>query len=162
MKKLLTIQGLMLVVIFHSAAQKNDSALNMLSTQFPPERIYIHYDKEYYVAGETIWFKAYLYSDGKPSVLSSTLCIQFIDDKNRNIITQKYPVLGAVAKGNIDLPDSLLEGNYTVRALTPAMLNEEDAFIYKKNIFVIKPHSTTATNIKQLQNLSLLFFPESG
>ena len=78
MKKLLVIPGLLLAVVLHAAAQKIDSALNVLVTQHPSEKIYIHYDKEYYVTGETIWFKAYLYSDGKPSGMSTNLFLQFI------------------------------------------------------------------------------------
>src|SRR5258705_5796810 len=93
-------------------AQKIDSALNVLATQHPTEKIYIQYDKDYYVAGETIWFKAYLYSDGNPSGMSTNLYLQFTDNKGRIIFNQKYPAPGAVAKGNIDIPDSLPQGNY--------------------------------------------------
>ena len=128
-KKILILQGLLLSVILNAAAQEIDSTLNVLATQSLPEKIYIHYDKGYYVAGETIWFKAYLYSGGKPNTISSNLYLQFIDDKNRIIIAKRYLVQGAVAKGNIDIPDSLSEGNYTIRALTPEMLNDDETFI---------------------------------
>ena len=37
-----------------------DSLVNILDTRFPQEKIYLHFDKAYYNAGETIWFKAYL------------------------------------------------------------------------------------------------------
>src|SRR5262245_8665886 len=133
MKKLIVVQVL-LIAVLHLSAQKIDSALNVLATQHPSEKIYIHYDKDYYVAGETIWFKAYLYSDGKPSGLSSNLYLQFINSKGRVVFDQKYPALGAVAKGNIDIPDSLAQGNYYIRAFTAGMLNYDEAFIYKKNI----------------------------
>jgi hypothetical protein len=56
--------GIFLLAIILSgsvAAQRIDSALNVLTKQHPSEKIYIHYDKDYYVAGETIWFKTYLY-----------------------------------------------------------------------------------------------------
>mgnify|MGYP001582541096 CR=1 FL=1 len=163
MKKLLIIQGLLLAVVFHTSAQKIDSALNVLATQHLSEKIYIHYDKEYYVAGETIWFKAYLYSDGKPSGISSTLYLQFADSKGRVIFNKKYLASGAVAKGNIDIPDSLPQGNYYIRAFTAGMLNYEETFIYTKNIFVLKPSATNAPPSANIsQNVSLQFFPESG
>lgn len=63
------------------SAQRVESALKELSAQFPQEKIYIHYDKDYYIAGQTIWFKSYLYSNWKPSGLSNNFYIQFINDK---------------------------------------------------------------------------------
>jgi hypothetical protein len=162
MKKLIAFQGLLLTTLLQISAQKIDSALNVLATQHPSEKIYIHYDKEYYVAGETIWFKAYLYSDGKPSGMSTNLYLQFTDSKGRVIFNQKYPSLGAVAKGNIDIPDSLAQGNYYIRALTAGMLNYDEAFIYKKNIFVFKGSTTSTAVTPEAQNVSLQFFPESG
>ena len=162
MKKLIAVQGLLLIGIFQLSAQKIDSALNVLATQHLSEKIYIHYDKEYYVAGETIWFKAYLYSDGKPSGMSSNLYLQFTDNKGYVIFNQQYPASGAVAKGNIEIPDSLTQGNYYIRAFTANMLNYDEAFIYKKNIFVFKGSATSTTGIIEAQNVSLQFFPESG
>lgn len=163
MKRLIAVQGLLLAVVFHSAAQKIDSALNVLATRFPQEKIYIHYDKDNYVAGETIWFKAYLYSNGSPSGISNNFYLQFTDGYGKIISSKKYPVMGAVAKGNIDIPDSLPQGNYYIRALTPNMLNFDEAFIYKKNIFVFKPTATqTKETVPAPQNISLKFFPESG
>ncbi|HEY6062875.1 MAG TPA: hypothetical protein VIV35_04665, partial [Chitinophagaceae bacterium] len=163
MKKLIIIQGLLLAFVFHTAAQKVDSALNVLASQHLSEKIYIHYDKEYYVAGETIWFKAYLYSDGKPSGMSSTLYLQFADSRGHVIFNKEYPTLGAVAKGNMDIPDSLSQGNYYIRAFTAGMLNYDEAFIYTKNIFVLKPSATNAPLAATgPQNVSLQFFPESG
>jgi hypothetical protein len=38
------------LVSLQSFAQKIDSILNNLAVNFPAEKIYIHYDKEYYVA----------------------------------------------------------------------------------------------------------------
>ena len=161
MNKAIIAAAFFLVSVFSLHAQHIDSALTVLSTQFPTEKIYIHYDKEYYVAGETIWFKAYLYSDGKPSGISNNFYLQFIDTKGNIISNHKYPVLGATAKGNISIPDSLPQGNYYIRALTPDMLNYEESFVYKKNIFIFRP-GTTPGGTKPSQTVSVQFFPESG
>ncbi len=162
MKKVLIFQGLLLAVVFHTSAQKINSALNVMATQHLSEKIYIHYDKEYYVAGETIWFKAYLYSDGKPSAMSTNFYLQFTNSKGQVIFNQQYPASGAVAKGNINIPDSLAQGNYYIRAYTAGMLNYDESFIYKKNIFVFKESTTSTSGSTEAQNVSLHFFPESG
>jgi hypothetical protein len=142
-----------------SAAQKIEAALNELSLKHPSEKIYIHYDKDYYAAGETAWFKAYLYNNGQPSELNYNFYIQLSDNRGTIISTQKYPVKGATVSGNIDLPDSLPGGTYFVRALTPSMLNEDPAFQYFKPIFVFNPAAEAAA---ASGSLSLRFFPEGG
>ena len=161
MKKVIATAGILMMIFFNLQAQKIDSVLTMLNTHFPTEKIYIHYDKEYYVSGETIWFKAYLYNDGKPDAVSNNFYLQFIDAKGNIISTGKYPVVGATARGNISIPDSLPQGNYYIRALTPAMLNNDESFVYKKNIVIFKPGVTPAA-AKSSQTVSLQFFPESG
>lgn len=160
-------RSLLILLYFLSAtlfshAQKIDSALNAFAAGLPVEKLYIHYDKEYYVSGETIWFKAYIYNDGKPGGISSNLYLQFADEKGQLISSGRYPVMGAVTKGSIAIPDSLPQGNYYIRAVTPNMLNEEEAFIYKKNIFVFRTSAGTETAVKPQSNISLQFFPESG
>jgi hypothetical protein len=158
----LLITLLLISASLFSHAQKIDSVLSALSASLPVEKIYIHYDKEYYVAGETIWFKAYLCNDGKPDGISSNLYVQFVDANGQLISSGRYPVMGAVTKGSIVIPDSLPQGNYYIRALTPNMLNGEEDFIYKKNLFIYRPSATTATVVKPQQIVSLQFFPESG
>jgi hypothetical protein len=141
-------------------AQRIDSLLNIMSTQFSEEKIYIHYDKEFYVTGETIWFKAYLYADGKPGAASKNFHVQFLNSNGQIVSEKKYPVVGSVVKGSIAIQDSLTQGNYYIRAYTPAMLNFDESFIYKKNIFVFKPGSSLP--VKSQQTVSIKFFPESG
>jgi hypothetical protein len=141
-------------------AQKADSALAILSAQYPSEKIHIHYDKEYYVAGETIWFKAYLFSEGKPSGLSNNFYLQLVNSNGKLVCEKKFPVLGASVRGSIALPDSLPAATYYIRALTPGILSEGEDFVYKKNIFVSNPSSPAVA--KPAQTVSLQFFPESG
>jgi uncharacterized protein YfaS (alpha-2-macroglobulin family) len=117
----LLITLLLISASLFSHAQKIDSVLSALSASLPVEKIYLHYDKEYYVAGETIWFKAYLCNDGKPDGISSNLYVQFVDANGQLISSGRYPVMGAVTKGSIVIPDSLPQGNYYIRALTPNM-----------------------------------------
>lgn len=159
-----TLPGLILLTLLpitRLAAQNTEAALNKLAAKHATEKLYIHYDKEYYVAGETIFFKAYLYNDGKPSGMSNNLYLQFADSKGSIVSTKKFPVLGAIAKGSIDVPDSLPQGNYFIRALTPVMLNDDESFVYKKNIFVYKPGSSNKAPATA-PTVSLQFFPESG
>lgn len=158
----LIVSCLILLTASSLFAQKADKALSALQKEHPSEKVYIHYDREYYVAGETIWFKAYLSSQGKPSGLSQHFYLQLINNKGVVIADQHYPVMGAVIKGSIHLPDSLPQGNYYIRALTPWMLNYGEGFIYTKNVFIYKPSPNTPAATAPAPAISLQFFPESG
>ncbi len=143
-------------------AQKADSVLSVLSSQHVAEKVYIHYDKEYYVAGETIWFKAYFYSNGRPSGLSNNFYLQLINNKGQVISEGRYPVFGAVTKGAVHIPDSLPQGSYMIRALTPGMMNYDEAMIYKKSITVFRSGTPANASPREPQTVSVSFFPESG
>jgi hypothetical protein len=146
------------------AAQKIDAALKLVATKFPEEKAYIQYDKEQYVAGETIWFKGYLYSSGLPSGLSNNFYLQLIDERGKVYARKHFPVQGSTIRGNIDLPDSIPQGYYHIRALTPAMLNSIEGAIYSKSIFIFNPTAKTKSQAPNAveKSIHVQFFPESG
>ena len=144
-------------------SQDYDATLQQWSTGYPQEKVFIHYDKEAYVPGETVWFKAYLYSNSVPSGISKNFYLQVLDQKGRVLLNRKYPVMGAVAKGNFNLPDTISAGEYYLRAFTPGMLNYGDALLYKKKLLVFKPPLNSLKGAESLaNNIDLQFFPESG
>src|SRR5690606_29630392 len=101
-------------------------------------------------------------NNGKPSGLSTNFYLQFADSKGNIVSNSQFPVLGAVAKGSITVPESISQGNYYVRAWTPVMLNSSEDMIYKKNIFVFRPVGNPASTTATSKNVSINFFPESG
>ena len=141
-------------------AQKFDSLLNILDTRYPQERIYVHYDKSYYTPGETIWFKAYLFSGYFPSAISTTMYAELITDKGKMLDRKIMPVLGATAASGFDLPDSLKSSLVYVRVYTSWMLNFDSSFLYLKPIHIIT--SSKAMKAKKEPSYSLHFFPEGG
>lgn len=153
---------LLVLPYFQTEAQLIDSALYTMSSQYQQDKIYIQYDKDYYVAGETIWFKAYLKNTGNSGVASKNFYLQFINDKGQIVSTKKYPVIETAAKGAIQIPDFLPQGNYYIRAFTPDMLNYDEAFIYKKNIPVFNPTKIIGEPERKQKKISVQFFPESG
>jgi hypothetical protein len=128
--------------------------------EYQSQKIYIHFDKKNYLAGDTMWFKAYLYKNWKPDPASTNFYVQVSDNKGRIIATQKYPIIGASVNGNIELPQALQQGYYTLRAYTAATLNDDESFIYQKNIFISRLEKVAEN--KEAKSLTLNFFPESG
>ncbi|HEX8314688.1 MAG TPA: hypothetical protein VF609_06845, partial [Flavisolibacter sp.] len=145
-------------------AQNFSTALSNFNIRNPQEKIYLHYDKDYYIAGETVWFKAYLFHNGMPSTLSHNFYLEMQDANGNVIASKKYPVAGASVKGSIDLPDSLPQAAYVVRAYTAAAADFQlPELLYKKTLFVFnssEKHIKTATIYGKA--VTLQFFPESG
>ncbi|HET7897332.1 MAG TPA: hypothetical protein VFL47_06675, partial [Flavisolibacter sp.] len=64
-----------------SYSQKLDTLLDIQRKADPQEKIYVQFDKSYYNPGETIWFKAYLFTGIEPSQASKTVYAEFLDEK---------------------------------------------------------------------------------
>lgn len=112
-------------LLLNAAAQdKLDSILSLRENK-PQERLYIAFSKNQYVAGETIRFKTFVFTGYHLSHFSTNLYVEFLN-KNKSIINQKiFPIIGGIAEGSIDIPDSLPENVYFFRAFTQRMLNSE-------------------------------------
>jgi hypothetical protein len=144
------------------AGQSPQDALQRLKDSFPQERIHIHFDKDVYMAGETSWFKAYLFSGFLPSDLSANFIAELVDPNGRVVMRKKMPIISATVSGNFELPDTLAQGSYTVRAYTPWMLNFDDGFIFRKSIYIYKPGPGKNVERQNTGNNRIDFFPEGG
>ncbi|MBS1742300.1 MAG: hypothetical protein JST81_04635 [Bacteroidetes bacterium] len=142
------------------SAQKPDSVLNEYATKFPQEKIYIHYDKPYYNAGETIWFKAYLSADNSASSLSKTVYAELINEKGTILQKKIMPVIESGAASFFDLPDSVQSPILYVRAYTAWMLNFDSSLLYLKPVSIISNAAKKTTAVTPVYTLT--FFPEGG
>jgi hypothetical protein len=125
------------------------------------ERIYVHYDREYCLPGEAIWFKAYLYNKHLPVTASKTLFVQLVDTLGQVVAQKKFPVLGSTAKGSIGLSDTLPGGLYVLRAFTPAQI-ADPAFISHTKFYVLPSAGSAALTRQPSSETNLAFFPEGG
>jgi len=141
-------------------AQQLDSLLNKLDSSYPQEKLYLHFDRPYYNAGETIWFKAYLTSGNLPSTISKTIYAELLDEKG-NILQRKIvPVIQSGAASDFELPDSVAQSTLYVRAYTAWMLNFDSSLLYVKSIPIITSVKTIKTTPPVVYYLH--FFPEGG
>lgn len=145
-----------------SAAQTEfDAALNTLANNFPQERMYLHFDKEIYNPGETIWFKAYLFSGIFPSPYSKTIYAELVDRNGKILERKQAPVFSGGAAAAFDIPADIRENVLYVRAYTAWMLNFDSSFLYSKEIPLINvENSNTPSSVKEAWYLE--FFPEGG
>ncbi len=164
MKKLLLLSGICIISFFSIKAQVVDSMIKVYAEQVPDQKAYVHFDKDLYTAGETIWFKAYLFSGFSLAGNSKNFYAELINDKGIVLQRKVYPVTESAAAGSFDIPDSLPAGNLIYRGYTTWMLNFDTAFIFKKSIPIVNKNGV-ADN-KKSANVSkttlMQFFPEGG
>lgn len=91
----------------------------------PWEEIYIHTDREEYIAGEDLWFNVYLVDRQslKPSSQSKIAYFELLNPENRPIVQKRIFLNKGFGPGQLQLPDTLSPGTYTIRAYTNWMKN---------------------------------------
>lgn len=122
------------------------------------EQISMHFDKDAYLPGETVFFKSYLIQSGLATAATSNLFVE-ISSPSMPVIQKAFPVYGGSATGSFDLPASLTACFVTVRAFTENHLPDSVA-VYEHSLPLVG-------NGQQLQvgasgSVSLRLFPEGG
>ena len=146
---------------FFLRAQKLDSMMNIYAESYPQEKIHVHFDKKIYNPGETIWFKAYIFSGPDPSLISKNLYAELSDDAGNILERKTEPIVESSTAGNFDLPSGLKNGHVHIRAYTNWMTNFDTAFYYEKDIRIYNKKADSGATFAR-REARLQFFPEGG
>ncbi|MBL0057057.1 MAG: hypothetical protein IPP31_12920 [Chitinophagaceae bacterium] len=144
-------------------AEKMVAALDSFSYLRPQEKAYIQTDRESYMAGETIWFKAYALLNGKSTILSKIIYADLVDESGRVIEKNMLELKEGTGDGSISLKKELRDGNYVLRCYTLWMLNFPD-FIPEKKIRIWNTVTGPKKNASPaaIPSYQLQFLPEGG
>lgn len=107
-------------------------------TAIPQEKIYLHFDKPFYAAGDHMWYRVYLVdaSSHIANSKSAAVYVELIDNKDSVIVRQKIAPKEGIFSGSILLKDDLPEGIYIIRAYTNWMRNVGEDFFYTRRFFI--------------------------
>jgi hypothetical protein len=162
MKRTLTA-ALVVLLCIAGNAQKPEELLSAWSAKSPIEKTYLHFDRDNYIAGEEVWFKAYLYSDFYPDTISTTLYVELVNESSVILDRRIVPVFWGAARGQINIPDSLTSGSYIIRAYSATMLNHAEDFIFKRSVFIYgKKNNVPDAGAPEIKRVRIEFFPEGG
>lgn len=161
MKKVRLFISVFFVPLCLAAQQKAEKALHKLDEKYPQEKIHLFVNKEAFNAGETIWFKAYLFSGNVQSNISKTLYVELLNEQKQTTSQLLLPLVKAAGEGSIALPANLPEGNYYLRAYTSWMLNFDASFQYIYQLPVYNQQSLQKLAAKPVAWTATLH-PESG
>ena len=105
----------------------------------PREEIFVHTDRDEYIAGENVWFNLYVIDrkSFKPSVNSRIVYFELLNNENRPVVQKRILIDKGFGPGQIVLPDTLSSGSYRIRAYTSWMKNflPYNCFIKDINIY---------------------------
>lgn len=164
------IAAFLLVISLHAAGQKNEltflqNSVENYTKNNLQEKLYVHTDKNFYVANEICWFKIYNVDAifNKPLNISKVAYLELIDNNNKAVWQEKIALNEGSGNGSMLIPNAIATGNYTLRAYTNWMKNFNASFFFEKKISILNPSLTQENNYTPTkENYSIQIFPEGG
>lgn len=141
------------------------SELDSYRTQHIQEKIFVHTDKEFYLAGEICWFKLYLVDASlhHPLGLSKVAYLEWLDKDNRPVLQAKIGLRDGHGDGSVYLPLTLRSGHYKLRAYTSWMKNVGVDGFFEKALTVVNARKSAETQVATAAlQYTVSFFPEGG
>ncbi|MBZ4192224.1 hypothetical protein [Niabella beijingensis] len=160
-QKKLVILAIAICGLLAAGAQTPEQTLNNWSEKNSIEKLYLHLDRESYIAGQSIWFKGYLMTDYVPSLRTSTVYVELLDNNSAVVMRNIFPAYLGVTLGQIEIPETFVSGSYQLRAYAPLMLNQP-GFVYSKRIEIFGTAAKGTKTKETTAATNLQFFPEGG
>ena len=114
---------------------------------FPQEKLHITTDKSRYMAGDTIWLRAFVVNAAthEPVDASKYCYVELLNPFDSVELRVKVKEKNGTMQGYLALPAQLAEGNYTLAAYTMFMQSLDEGYFFKKSIEVMSAHSTRSS-----------------
>lgn len=105
------------------------------------EEIQLHTDRDVYITGEDIWFRADYRMIGEQisDEISKSLYIELITPMGESVASYKYPIVNGTVSGKYAIPDGLLTATYLLRAYTQFQRNYAHEHFVTNLIMIINP-----------------------
>jgi hypothetical protein len=129
------------------------------------EKLFVHTDRQFYIAGEVMWFRLF-YVDGilhQPLDVSKVAYLELLDKDQKSVLQTKVGLGTGKGSGSLLLPLTLTSGHYVVRAYTAWMKNTGPDFLFEKPITIVNSFrklGLPASNDSLAYDAQ--FFPEGG
>ena len=127
------------------------------------EKSYLQFDRPYYAAGDTIYFKAYV-TYGEQHELSRQSNILFVDligPDNKIRHSLKLQLINGLAWGDFVLSDSLSRGIYRIRAYT-RLIKISGVVDFFEQVIPVGPVAEEKSAAGVVAKPEIQFFPEGG
>ena len=139
--------------------------LDRYRAQRMQEKLYVHTDKDLYLAGEICWFKVYAVDAGahRPLDMSKVAYLEWLDKDNKPVLQAKTGLDSGSGDGSLYLPLTVRTGNYKLRAYTSWMKNYGPEGYFEKTVTIINTRKDAGVPAAPIApQYSVSFFPEGG
>ncbi|HEY0680599.1 MAG TPA: hypothetical protein VGD17_20105 [Chitinophagaceae bacterium] len=174
LKKILLLSRCSLAILFaftRAYSQEDPTGITQRLIEYnqlvPHEKLFAHTDKDFYIAGETIWFKLY-YSDAgshRPLNISKVAYVELLDHEAKPLLQVKIGLAKENGEGNgsLQLPAFIASGNYLLRAYTSWMKNFDKVYFFQKEVTIVNTSKRPDwMQLEKPEAYRVNFFPEGG
>ena len=118
------------------------------------EQVFLHFDREVYTPGDTLWFKAYVRnkSSFRKTGFSNTLYVLVADDEGRIVQENRFLIFNSSSRGQFKIDNSLEDGIYYVTAYSSWMQNFSVDEVFKQRILIHNEFKTSYQLIPAFHN----------
>ena len=162
MVKQFTLFVFLFTAALHGFSQKLDSLFEIQRLADPQEKLYVQFDKNYYNPGETIWFKAYLFTGNEPSAVSTSFYAELMDEQGQVLSRSTAPVIFSGASGSFELDSAFRQATVFFRGYTISSLNSDTGFLFTRAIRVLTTKAPPTKAPATPPPPSISFLPEGG
>ena len=168
--KVVFILPALMAFSFNVASQQIDTWIRD-NQKIPVNKLYLHTDREFYHAGETIWLKSYQTDSHSGRLLqgAENIFVRLSDEQGNTVLETNLLSINGQSPGHLYLPETIKPGNYLLRAGTQYMLNFGEESYFHKNIAIAVPSRTLRGLETRQRNSStrrmaadVQFLPEGG
>ncbi|MFC0512569.1 hypothetical protein ACFFGT_00090 [Mucilaginibacter angelicae] len=149
-----------IILITHSCfAQVGDLKISDVTIHQKISKVYLHFDRDNYAPGDTVWFKAYIVEGGNRKAVSKNFYLEVYTGDRRMQQRLTAPIFESTASGSIILPANSDLKDVYCRAYTAELLKETAGNGFVKRIAIThdSPKNTQDSTIANPH-----FLPEGG
>ncbi len=145
---------------------KLEEHFNSYNNKLVQEKLYMHVDRNFYLAGEILWCKLYVVDAvlHQPLDMSKVAYIEILDENNTPALQSKLGLSNGKGNGSLAIPVSIKSGNYKIRAYTSWMKNNGPDYFFEKIITIVNTQKNRdiASTKTAAAAPDIRFFPEGG
>ncbi len=142
MKKIALCFSFLLLAFASNAQVKSDltpigDKIESYNKNLSIEKLYLSFDKPYYNAGDTLWFKSFLLNaDLSASIRTAKIYVELFNDSAKFVENRVILLNNGLGYGDFALKKDLREGTYTIRAYSNWQQNFGGEYFFQKTFYV--------------------------
>jgi len=118
-----------------------------------PEKIFLHTDRDIYIAGDNMFYTAYLQSN--PGQTSKYLYLVLRDFNSVHAAELRLEIINGRAFGNLSLSDTLKTGIYQIICYTNCMRNNPVETYFSKEILIANRFDETMEHVSESEGAAI-------